>query len=74
MADSLAPAWLVTMGEYFQEESENQWFWFSAFVVTMLVGAFWIEASLVLPGVSTAGLLDEGETLEAVEWSGDGSS
>lgn len=74
MADSLAPAWLVTMGEYFQEESENQWFWFSAFVVTMLVGAFWIEASLVLPGVSTAGLLDEGETLEAVEWGGDGAS
>jgi hypothetical protein len=74
MADSLAPAWLVRLGEYLQEESENQWFWFSAFVVTMLVGAFWIQASLVLPGISSTGLLDEGETLEAVEWSADGES
>jgi len=74
MANSLAPAWLIKIGEYLQEESENQWFWFTAFVVTMLVGALWIQASLVLPGVSSVGILEEGEIMEAVEWDANGNS
>ena len=37
MAEPLAPSWLVTIGEYLQEESEKLWFWFSVFIVTLLV-------------------------------------
>ena len=73
MAESLAPSWLVTIGEYFQEESEKQWFWFSIFIVTLLVGAFWLEASLTLPGVEESPILGDGETIEQVQWNNDGT-
>ncbi len=73
MAEPLAPSWLVTVGEYLQEESEKQWFWFSVFIVTLLVGAFWLEASLTLPGVEESPMLGEGETIEQVQWNDDGS-
>ncbi|MBR52196.1 hypothetical protein CMK19_00330 [Candidatus Poribacteria bacterium] len=73
MAEPLAPTWLVTMGEYLQEESEKQWFWFSVFIVTLLVGAFWLEASLTLPGVEESPILGEGETIEQVQWNDDGT-
>lgn len=73
MAESLAPSWLVTIGEYLQEESEKQWFWFSVFIVTLLVGAFWLEASLTLPGVEESPMLGEGETIEQVQWNDDGT-
>ena len=74
MAESLAPSWLVTIGEYLQEESEKQWFWFSVFIVTLLVGAFWLEASLTLPGVEESPMLGEGETIAQVQWNDDGLS
>ena len=73
MAEPLAPSWLVTIGEYLQEESEKQWFWFSVFIVTLLVGAFWLEASLTLPGVEESPMLGEGETIEQVQWNDDGT-
>ncbi len=72
MGDPLAPAWLVTIGEYLQEESEKQWFWFSIFVITLLVGALWLQASLILPGVETSAILNEGEILEEVVWNEEG--
>lgn len=68
MAEPLSPSWLVTLGAYMQEESEKQWFWFSVFIALMMVGAFWIEASLTLPGVGESPLLDEGETIKDVVW------
>lgn len=73
MAEPLAPSWLVTMGEYLQEESEKQWFWFSVFIVTLLVGAFWLESSLTLPGVEESPMLGEGETIEQVQWNNEGT-
>lgn len=73
MDEPLAPAWLVTIGEYLQEESERQWFWFSIFIVTLLVGALWLQSSLTLPGVHTSALLEEGETLEEVVWNDAGT-
>ncbi len=73
MAEPLAPSWLVTVGEYLQEESEKQWFWFSVFIVTLLVGAFWLESSLTLPGVEESPLLEEGEIIEQVQWNSAGT-
>ena len=73
MAEPLAPSWLVTIGEYLQEESEKQWFWFSVFIVTLLVGAFWLEASLTLPGVEENPMLGEGEIIEQVQWNNEGT-
>jgi hypothetical protein len=73
MAEPLTPSWLVTIGEYLQEESEKQWFWFSVFIVTLLVGAFWLEASLTLPGVEESPMLEDGETIEQVQWNNDGT-
>ncbi|HJM19161.1 MAG TPA: hypothetical protein QF802_01730 [Candidatus Thalassarchaeaceae archaeon] len=57
-----------------QEESEKQWFWFGVFVVLMVVGAFWVEASMTLPGVVEDPLLGEGETIEDVAWNSDGDA
>ncbi|DAC50947.1 MAG TPA: hypothetical protein HA340_02620 [Candidatus Thalassarchaeaceae archaeon] len=74
MADSLTPSWLVTLGAYMQEESEKQWFWFGVFIVLMVVGAFWVEASLTLPGVGEDPLLGEGETIEDVVWNNEGTA
>ncbi|HJM86866.1 MAG TPA: hypothetical protein QF433_01470, partial [Candidatus Thalassarchaeaceae archaeon] len=74
MAESLTPSWLVTLGAYMQEESEKQWFWFGVFVVLMVVGAFWVEASMTLPGVVEDPLLGEGETIEDVAWNSDGDA
>ena len=74
MSESLAPSWLVSLGGYLQEESENQWFWFSVFIALMVVGAFWIEASQTLPGVSESPLLDEGESMVEVSWNQEGTA
>lgn len=73
MADSLSTTWLVSLGEYLQEESEKQWFWFSVFIALLLVGALWLEASLNLPGVDHESMLVEGETFEIIEWNDDGT-
>lgn len=67
------PSLLARLGLLLQEESEDQWFYFGVFVAVLLIGAAWLQVASVIPGVAAVGMLEEGESLEDIAWSSDGS-